>query len=55
LKSGDFVSALLDYYDDDRGWIAFVVAKNSPTYSLRDGGWRQEQKYERNLELLAFQ
>lgn len=55
LNEGDLVTLLLadrkpelvrlmpDNFD---GWVAFVIAKNLPIYSLRDGGWRAERRYE---------
>ena len=54
LKSGDLVSVRLAGQDADfrrlypptEGWMAFVIAKNSVTYSMRQGGWLVEKKYE---------
>ena len=57
LKSGDLVTVILadrnpelvnlipDNFD---GWIAYIIGKHhsEPIYSLRDGGWRIEKRYE---------
>lgn len=55
LKSGDLVTmilsdrspALVDLLPDNfDGWVALIIGKNLPIYSLHDGGWRIEKKYE---------
>jgi len=55
LKSGDLVTVLLAdrnpelanlLQDSFDGWVAFLIGKNLPIYSLRDGGWRIEKRYE---------
>ncbi|MGO8953995.1 MAG: hypothetical protein ACLPWS_09985 [Rhodomicrobium sp.] len=55
LKSGDLVTMMLcerspelvnllpDNFD---GWVAIIIGKALPIYSLHDGGWRMEKKYE---------
>src|SRR5262249_41616842 len=55
LKSGDLVTMVLagrnpeliellpDNFD---GWVAFIIGRNLPIYSVRDHGWRMESKYE---------
>jgi hypothetical protein len=55
LKSGDLITIILAdrnpelvtlLQDNFDGWVAFVIGKNRPIYSLRDGGWRVEKRYE---------
>jgi hypothetical protein len=54
LSFGDLVSVLLSgqntdlckIYPETQGWIGFVVAKNSLTYSFKHDGWILENKYE---------
>jgi hypothetical protein len=42
-RDPELVNLLQDSFD---GWVALVIAKNRPIYSLRDGGWRVEKRYE---------
>jgi hypothetical protein len=55
LNDGDLVSLLLADRNPELiklmpnnfdGWVAFVIRKNLPIYSFRDGGWRMERRYE---------
>jgi hypothetical protein len=54
LVFGDLVTVLLAGRDDEfakllpesGGWIAFIIGKNRPVYSLREGGWLMDKKYE---------
>ncbi|MGA8380297.1 MAG: hypothetical protein WB710_04115, partial [Stellaceae bacterium] len=54
LQFGDLVTVLLagrdakliDLLPGSDGWIAFIIGKNHNVYSLRDGGWLMEKKYE---------
>jgi hypothetical protein len=54
LKLGDLVSVTLAGHDEElqklypetQGWVGFVVAKNSLTYSISHQGWMLEKKYE---------
>ena len=54
LKTYDLVTVLLAAQDaeyaslvsENDGWIAFIIGRNFPIYSLRDGGWRVDKKYE---------
>lgn len=54
LQFGDLVTVILAGRDAELvnllqgsdGWIAFIIGKNRPVYSLRDGGWIIEKKYE---------
>jgi hypothetical protein len=54
LNFGDLVTVILagrdaqlvDLLPGSDGWIAFIIGKNLPVYSLRDRGWIMEKKYE---------
>jgi hypothetical protein len=54
LKFGDLVTVLFAARDaefarlvpESDGWVAFIIGRNLPIYSLRDGGWRIEKRYE---------
>jgi hypothetical protein len=42
-RKPELIDLLPDNYD---GWVAFITAKILPIFSLKDGGWRIECKYE---------
>jgi hypothetical protein len=42
-RKSELIDLLPDNYD---GWVAFITAKLLPIFSVKDGGWRIERKYE---------